>query len=266
VPGTGKSESRWRSCVDGGWESARVAGKEKARGLPRARAGFAAGVAVPSQPAKRIAERMDFAALTLVDDPDRYKPDGVTGSSEAPEDFGFDFEMAGRGGEVGPGIEVHEAKAVLGIREFAAGEAGELAAHPAVDLATEPRHARGMGHAIAHDEAGAGLFGALEEGREILGRMLAVTVHGHRPGEPLLTRRRPAMNQSGAFALGMVMAEDPGAGGLRESAGTVGGTVVDHEDVGEVALDTGDEVTDGQRLVETRDDHATVRAPIHGGL
>ena len=143
MPGTGKSESRWRSCVDEGWEFAAGGGKEKARGLPRAGAGFAAGVAVPVPPAKRIAERMDFAALALVDDPDRYKPDGVTGSGEAPEDFGFDFEMAGRGGEVGPGIELHEAKAVLGIREFAAGEAGELAAHPAVDLATEPRHARG---------------------------------------------------------------------------------------------------------------------------
>ena len=96
--------------------------------------------------------------------------------------------------------------------------------------------------------------------------MLAVAIHGHRPGEPLLTRRRPAMNEGGAFALGVVMAEDLGAGGLRESAGAVGGTVVDHEDVGEVALDAGDEVADGRRLVETRDDHATVRTPIHGAV
>ncbi len=206
---------------------------------------------------------MDFAAFALVDDPDRYELDGVTGLSEAPEDFGFDFEMAGRGGEVVPGIEVHEAKAVLRIGELKTSELRKPPTHPAVDVATEPGHAGGMGHAIAHDEAGAGLFGALEESGEIVGRMLAVTIHGHCPGEPLLTRRGPAVNEGGAFALGLVMAEETGAGGLSESAGAVGGTVVDHEDVGEVVQDAGDEVADGQRLVETRDDHATVRAPIH---
>ena len=184
--------------------------------------GFPAGGAEPSEPAEGIAERIDFAVFTTVDDLDGDEADGVAGLGEAPEDFGFDFEVAGVDGEAGPGVEVHEPESVLGIGQMAVGEAGELAAHPAVDLAAQPRHARGIGHAIAHDEPGAGLIGALEEAGEIGGIVLTVTVHGDGPGEPLFVGGGPAAKECGAFSLGLVVTEDLGAGGSGEVGGVVG--------------------------------------------
>jgi hypothetical protein len=57
--------------------------------------------------------------------------------------------------------------------------------------------------------------------REIGGVVLAVTVHGDGPGEPLFVGGGPAAKECGAFALGLVVTEDLGAGGPGEVGGVV---------------------------------------------
>jgi hypothetical protein len=175
---------------------------------------------------------MDLAAFILVDHLNGNELNQVTSLSETPEDFRLDFKITGGDLKAGPGIEMHEAIAILSVRQPTAGQPGKSPAHPAIHLASEPGHSERGGHAIAHDESGAGLVGASQESWEIAGRVLAITVHRQGPGKSLRASDRPAVNQGRPFALGLCVAQDFGAGGACLAGRIVRGSVIDDQDAG----------------------------------
>jgi hypothetical protein len=137
----------------------------------------------PAKPAERVFERADFAAFSAVDDFDRDEIDAMAGLGELDEDFRFDFEMSGCGVQSGPGCEVHEAKAVLGIGQVDFEEARKLSAHPAINETSQPWHAGWSCHSIPYHESCAGAFGAVQHGGDVLGIVLSIAIEGQCPFE-----------------------------------------------------------------------------------
>lgn len=138
----------------------------------------AAGAEPPFQPADGILDGPNFAELGSVDGLHRDKFDPVTGESESEKGFGFDFEMVGSDGKAGLRAEVQETEAALGVGDGEAEESLKAAAHPAIHVASQERHAFLRGHAVADHEGGAGEGGTIEEGGDILGTMLSVPIEG----------------------------------------------------------------------------------------
>jgi len=106
----------------------------------------------PQHPSPGIPERMNLAVFHSIHRSYVYKGYHKPGTCERDAHFGFDFEM-GRGeaqeeecGEVG------EAKPALGVGQGAAGESGEVAAHPSVGGATDERHGLRSMEPVAHDQ------------------------------------------------------------------------------------------------------------------
>ncbi len=84
--------------------------------------------------------------------------------------------------------------------------------------------------------------------------MLAVAVEGEGPGEAAFEGAFPSGDESGAFAGGLRLVDDVGASLCREARGIVGGGVINDDDRGKVAADSGDERGNGGGLIEARDD------------
>ena len=95
---------------------------------------------------------------------------------------------------------MNQTKTALCIWKRLTGGAGDAAAHPAIDEPAERRHWSGITHAIADEQAGAGLFGGTEKGGKIGGRMLTVTIEQGGPTEAALVGRDKAGVNGGAFA------------------------------------------------------------------
>ncbi len=96
-------------------------------------------------------------------------------------------------------LQVRQAEAALRIRQANSGQAGKPPAHPTVHLPAQPRHGRGVCHAIAYHQRGGVVFGAGKELWDVVRRVLAIAVHHQRPGEPQLAGAAPAGSQSGSL-------------------------------------------------------------------
>ena len=162
--------------------------------------------------------------------------------------------MRGAQVEFAEGVETQEAITALGIGQELAGSFGEAAAHPLVDAAAKPGHPVGVGHAIADDQVGAACIRFVEKGRNVVGRMLTIAIEGERPGEAAFERAFPAADERRALPQGLRLANDVSARFGRNSLSVVSRGVINDYYRRQMAVDGGDERTDGSGLVEARDD------------
>lgn len=197
---------------------------------------------------------MDAAGARAGNYADGDKFHGMAGGEKGHEHFGFDFEVARGEAQRRPRGEVNEAEAALGIRQGATGAGRKAAAHPAIDPAPHPRHGARVSHAIADDEGSTGLCGAMEEGREVGGVVLAVAIERHGPFETEAKQVVEAGLKRCAFAAVALMAKDEGAGVLGVERGVVVRAVVHDGDQGEMLARSHHERADGAVFVEAGDD------------
>jgi hypothetical protein len=120
---------------------------------------------------------MNFAPFRPVDDLDGNEFDALACRSKSEHLFRFDFKL--RGPQLNPvkGIETHQAKAALSIRELAAGQRRKITAHPAVDHSAHEGDFVRLTHSVARDQGRACSFGAFQKLSDVRGRVLTVSIH-----------------------------------------------------------------------------------------
>ena len=143
---------------------------------------------------------MNTTAPPLAEDLDGHKGDRMPLRKEGHEHFGFDLEALGFERQTGPSLELQQPKTALRIKELSAGALRELAAHPRVHLSAQPGHCLRVLHAVADNQQCPGLDGAMQKGRYVAGRVLAIAVKGEGPFIALLPCLREAGPERGALA------------------------------------------------------------------
>lgn len=83
-----------------------------------------AGLSPPAEPAECIVQRANLAAFLPINNLNGNELDPVLGQAKLAEQFGLDFEVGGANVQGSPGIEVHQAKSILRIRQISANQLG----------------------------------------------------------------------------------------------------------------------------------------------
>ena len=183
----------------------------------------------PPQPPGRVADGVNFALLALVDRADRNEPNLQFRPNECQQYLGFDFKMARRNCQTVPRCQIHQPKPALRIRQPAPRRSRQTPAHPTIHLSPYPGHRARIGHPIPDNQHGTALLRAPEKPRNVLWRMLSVSIQAQCPGEPTLQRPTPPRSQSRAFSPRYLLPQDLSSGGLCDYACCVARTVVhDH--------------------------------------
>ena len=143
---------------------------------------------------------MDVAFSTAANHTDRNELDPLPCCEEGHQRFRFNletlrFERQGR-----PSFQMNEPEAALRIGQMPSRALRKFAAHPPVHPPAQPGNFPRLMHAVADHEQSPGSFGAPKQRRQILRRVLAIAVQGHRPFKALFQRQRQTGPERGAFA------------------------------------------------------------------
>lgn len=92
--------------------------------------------------------------------------------------------------------------------------------------------------------------------------MLPIAVQCQGPSEAGRAGLFPSIDKSSALSLGCGMTEDRGPGAGGKGGGVVGGSIIYYQDIGQMGTDLLDQGADGRRLIEARNDRATVTTPV----
>src|ERR1039458_3795174 len=204
-----------------------------------------------------------MAASAPTDDLDGHKLNPIPRLNERQQHFRLDLEVICPQGHTRPDLEIDQPKAALGVWEKLPGAFGKAAAHPAIDLASEPGDGLGIVHAIADDQLRVGLLRTPEKTRHILRLVLPIAVHGQAPLASARERRGQASLECRAFAKVPRMIDHCRTCRRSQGRGVIGRTVVHDHDEGYMLAQFEDQGRDAGALVETRDYHRASRRSKH---
>jgi hypothetical protein len=204
-----------------------------------------------------------MAASAWADDLNRHKYNAVVGRKEGHERFGFDLKSLCFERESRPGFQVDKPETTLRVGQAAPRAPGQLAAHPTIHPPPQPGHGARVIHTVADDQQCPGLSGAIQKGRYVVGRVLAVAIQSAGPFKALIACQGQPGPDGSAFAEVHRMAHHrrarhPGRGG-----GGIRRTVIHHRYQGEMLTHGCDQRRDGGPLVETGDDSRASRRSDH---
>jgi len=130
----------------------------------------------PSQPTPRIQNRINATPPATTDNLDWHKLNSPVRVGGGQQHLRLKFEVIRLQLQSGPCPEVDQPKAALGVWQSPAGELANAPAHPPVDGAPNPGDFLRVMHAISHNQGGACLLGASQEGGDVLGPVLAIAI------------------------------------------------------------------------------------------
>jgi hypothetical protein len=123
----------------------------------------------------------------------------------------------------------------LRVGNFLAADSADLLAHPPIHKSPDPRHRRNVLHAIAENQFR--LVGRKRRGNEaidLFGPMLAVGIENdHQVELPIHPMTETGFDRL-AFTLVLFMNNHLRAGFARTFGSLIGGSVIDHQNVGEI--------------------------------
>ena len=223
----------------------------------------AARLPPPAKPTARVPQRLDFASFAAIDHPHRNELDPLSGRDEFAKQFRFNLEMVGVQVDLRPDIQAHQPKAALCVGQPSAGQTGYPPAHPTVHSAPQPRHFRGIDHAIADDQRRSGSFRTPQKRRNVRRGVLAVAIQGQCPGITAFARPAPPCRQSRAFSSRAGVPDDLGPGASGQPGRSIGRAIVNDDHRRKTRSHFADQGFDSCGLVQARNHGGASRRQIH---
>src|SRR5271165_1849999 len=202
----------------------------------------------------RVLERVDFAVLTRIDRPNRYKSQAESVPGSENNTFGLELKPVARRHQDRQKRLASESKAALAIRNRHLTDPSDLPGHDLISPSTNQRHRLQVQHPIADDEVEPGTVDGVEKSGDIGRIMLTIAIQKQEifsPGGDCV--RQPGL-QSSALSKIRWMANHIGACGFGLGSRIVGRPVIDHQHGLHVLHDASNDIRNESRFTIGRDD------------